>query len=472
PVFEGIFEAAALAVEKGLATVKQADVITAKALKMGVGPFTAHNLAGGNPLPQHGLDEMHTKIMAWYKSPRLLDDQVKAGKPWETPGKGEVVEYSPGTYEAVSNRVMGAYFGMVCEIVESGIANIGDMEMAIDVGLVMAPPFELMNQIGVNRALELVQAYAKENPGFKVAGLLTKQAASGKPWKIPRVLREDKGNIAIVKIRRPKVLNALNTEVFEQLKEIFSAIQKDPKIKGAVLTGFGTRAFVSGADIQMLASQKTPEEAEAGCLRSQAVPNLIENLGKPVVCAMNGLAFGGGNELAMACTARIAARGQKVFVAQPEPRLGIIPGCGGTQRLPRLIGIEKAWAMLRSGNPISSARAKEFGLIQEEVEGDLIEAAIDWVRRISSGKAAVPTIPRGPISIPPKLPEVDIGHLSRKIDSLIQKTILEGAKMSLEEGLKLEARTFGECLLTQDMKIGMENFMKNGPKVNAGFVHH
>jgi enoyl-CoA hydratase/carnithine racemase len=318
----------------------------------------------------------------------------------------------------------------------------------------------------------LVEAYAKENPGFKIADLLKKQAASGEPWKIPKVFRGDKGDIAIVKIRRPKVLNALNTEVFEQLGEIFSAIQKDSRIKGAVLTGFGTRAFVSGADIQMLASQKTPEEAERACLKSQAVPNLIENLGKPVVCAMNGLAFGGGNEIAMGCTARLAAKGQKVFVAQPEPRLGIIPGCGGTQRLPRLIGIEKAWIMLRSGNPISSAQAKEYGLIQEEVEGDLIGAAMEWIRKIVSGKASVPAIPKGPIPIPSKLPDVDIGHLSRKIDSFIQKLILEGAKMSLAEGVKLEAKTFGECLLTQDMKIGMDNFMKNGPKVNANFVHH
>ena len=472
PIFEGIFEATALTVEKGLATIKQADVITAKTLKMGVGPFTAHNLAGGNPITQHGLNEMHTKIMPWYQSPGILDEQVKAGKPWETPGKDEGVEYGPETYEAVSNRVMGAYFGMVCEIVESGITNIGDLEMAMEVGLVMAPPFELMNQIGVKKALELVEAYAKENTGFKVANLLLKQSASGKPWKIPKVSREDKGEVAIVKIRRPRVLNALNIEVFEQLEEIFSGIQKDPRINGAVLTGFGTRAFVSGADIGMLAAQKTPEEAEGFCLKNQAVLNLIESLGKPVVCAMNGLAFGGGNEVAMACTVRIASKGQRAFVAQPEPRLGIIPGIGGTQRLPRLVGIEKAWTMLRSGNPISSAQAKDFGLIQEEVEGDLIETAIGWVRNIITGKTSIPSIPKGSIPIPPKLPDVDIGHLSRKVDSLLQRSILEGAKMTLEEGLKFEARTFGECLLTQDMRIGMENFMKNGPKVNANFVHN
>jgi enoyl-CoA hydratase/carnithine racemase len=221
----------------------------------------------------------------------------------------------------------------------------------------------------------------------------------------------------------------------------------------------------------MLAAQKSPGEAEAFCLKSMAVLNLIESLGKPVVCAMNGLAFGGGNEMAMSCAARIAKKGQKVFVAQPEPRLGIIPGNGGTQRLPRWVGMEKAWPILRNADPISSAQAKEMGLIQEEVEGDLIEAAMDWVNRILSGKVKVPSIPKGSIPIPSTLPEVDIGHLSRKIDSLLQKAILEGAKMTLEEGLKLEAKTFGECLLTKDMRIGIENFLKNGAKVNANFVH-
>jgi enoyl-CoA hydratase/carnithine racemase len=328
-----------------------------------------------------------------------------------------------------------------------------------------------MNQVGIKKSLELVEAYAKENPGFKVAEILKKQAATGKPWKIPVVFREDKGDVAIVKIRRPRVLNALNEDVFEQLRETFLGIQKDPKIKGTVLTGFGTRAFVSGADIGMLASQKTAKEGEEGCLKNYSVLDLIENLGKPVVCALNGLAFGGGNEIAMACTARIAKKGQKVLVGQPEPKLGFIPGAGGTQRLPRWVGVEKAWPILRSSNPISSAQAKEIGLIQEEVEGDIVEAGIHWVKNILSGKVKVPSIPRGPIPVPSKLPEVDIGHLSRKIDSLLQKAILEGAKMTLADGLKLEAKTFGECFGTEDRWIGVDNFMKHGAKVNANFVH-
>jgi enoyl-CoA hydratase/3-hydroxyacyl-CoA dehydrogenase len=471
PFFEGIFLAAALLAEKGLGTVKEIDAVIQKTLGMGIGPFTGHNLTGGNPLTQHGLQIYTSVIMPWFRSPKILDDRVKSGVPWETAGKGEKVEYSQQVYEAISTRVMGAFFGIACEIVGSGISNIGDLDLAVENGLVMTPPFQLMNQVGIKKSLELMETYAKENPGFKVAEILKKQAATGKPWKTPVVFREDKGDIAIVKIRRPRVLNALNEDVFEQLRETFLGIQKDPKIKGAVLTGFGTRAFVSGADIGMLASQKTAKEGEEGCLKNYSVLDMIEGLGKPVVCAMNGLAFGGGNEIAMACTARIARRGQKVLVGQPEPKLGFIPGAGGTQRLPRWVGIEKAWPILRSSNPISSAQAKEIGLVQEEVEGDIIEAGINWVKNILSGKVKVPSIPKGPIPVPSKLPEVDIGHLSRKIDSLLQKAILEGAKMTLADGLKLEAKTFGECFGTEDRGIGIDNFMKHGAKVNANFVH-
>jgi enoyl-CoA hydratase/3-hydroxyacyl-CoA dehydrogenase len=471
PFFEGIFQAAALVVEKGLATVKQTDAIVQKVLGMGIGPFTGHNLTGGNPITQHGLTKYTSVIGPWWRSPKILDDQVASGKPWDVPARGETVEYSPQVYEAVSNRIMGAHFMIACEIVESGVSNIGDVDLGVDVGLVMAPPFELMNKVGIRKALERVEAYAKETPGVKVSEMLRKQAASGKPWTIPVVIREDKGDVAIVKIRRPKVLNALNENVLAQLKDVFADIKKDPKIKGAVLTGFGTRAFVAGADINMLAALKTPAEAEAKCSEDKTVLDFVEELGKPVVCAMNGLAFGGGNELAMVCTARIAAKGQKVFVAQPEPKLGIIPGAGGTQRLPRLVGIENALPILRNAIPISSGRAKEIGLIHEEVEGDLIEAAMDLLKKILSGKVSIKPMPKGPIPVPSKLPEVDIGPLSRKIDSLIQKAVLEGAKMTLKDGLKFESKVFGECLTTEDMRIGMDTFLKQGPKVNAPFVH-
>jgi len=300
-----------------------------------------------------------------------------------------------------------------------------------------------------------------------VPKVLAEQARSGKPWNIPFVFREDEGDVAVVTIRRPRSLNALNSLVMNQLAEMFTDIKEDKKIKAAVLTGFGVKAFVSGADINILARIKTPKDAETIALKGQEVLNLIENLGKPVICALNGLAFGGGNELAMACTARIAKKG--VLAGQPEPRLGIIPGFGGSQRLPRIVGLEKAWPILRAANPISSSEALKIGLISEEVEGDIKEAGIAFAHKVISGKVKVPPIEREPMEIPESLPEVDIGLLSRKTDEFLKKAILEGARMTLKEGLKHEAKMFGECARTKDMRIGMENFLKYGPKKSAQF---
>jgi len=433
PIFEGLFLAAALLVEKGVATVKQIDAMAQRALGLGIGPFTAMNLTGGNPITQHGLSKMHDKIMPWFHCPKILDDQIASGKLWDTPQRGEEVSYAEGVFEAVANQLRGAFFGLVCEIIDSGISNIADLEMAVENALVMDPPFQTMNKMGIEKALALVEAYAKEWPDFKIPEVLKEQSKSGKPW--------------------------------------LAEIKRDNSIKGAVLTGFGLKAFVSGADINEILKCRTPQQMENLSLKGQEALNLIENLGKPVVCALNGLAYGGGNELAMACTARIAPKGIKALVAQPEPKLGIIPGFGGSQRLPRLVGLAEAWPILRSGNPISSAEALRIGLIQQEIEGDIKEEGIALVKKIISGQVKVPPVRKEPLQIPESLPEVDIGHLSRKIDELLKKAVLEGAAMTLAEGLQHEARVLGECVKTKDMRIGMENFMKYGPKKNAFFCH-
>jgi enoyl-CoA hydratase/3-hydroxyacyl-CoA dehydrogenase len=471
PIFEGIFLASLLLVDEGVGTVRQVNAMAQRALGLGVGPFTAMNLTGGNPITQHGLTEMHDKIGPWFHCPDSLNRQVKLGKWWDTGMIGEDVSYSENVFKIVSDRVRGAYFGLVCEILDSGISNIGDLEMAVENALVVDPPFQMMNSVGVDKALELVRAYAEEWPDFIVPEVLVKQAESGEPWDIPMVFREDRDDIAVVTIRRPNTLNALNPMVMSQLSSVFTEIKEDNKIKGAVLTGFGIKAFVSGADINEIARVKTPENLESFALRGQETLNLIENLGKPVICALNGLAFGGGNELAMACTARIAKKGLKVLAGQPEPKLGIIPGFGGSQRLPRIVGLYKAWPILRTGNPVSSEEALNIGLIQEEIEGDIKEESVAFAKKVVSGELKIPPIKKEPIDVPDPLPEVDIGHLSRRIDELLEKAALGGARMTLEEGLKHEAKILGECLRTKDMRIGMETFIKFGAKKNARFSH-
>lgn len=457
PIFEGLFQSAALCAQEGIASPKQIDAIAQKALGLGVGPFTAMNLTGGNPITQGGLNEYHEKIFKWFKSPKILDDQLASGKPWEAAARGETVTYTDAQYKTVSERMMGAYLAIAGNVLDAGLVGLGDLELAVELGLVMTPPIKLLQQLGAERALGLI------GPEFPIPDSLKK------PCRVPFVLREDSGGVAVLTIKRPRSLNALNVEVMDQLREHLDAIKKDAKIQAAVVTGFGVKAFVSGADLDMLAGVKTPADGIATSKRFQDILIGLENLGKPTVCAMNGLAFGGGLELAQACTVRIARPNLKPFAAQPEVKLGIIPGAGGTQRLPRLIGFENASKMLRLGEPITSEQAKEWGLVHKLVEGDIVAEAAGLARELAAGRVKLPSIPRGPV--PSKLPEVRLGTLSKKIDEILCRAIVEGAKLPLEKGLELETRLWGEVATTQDMRIGLENFKKTALKTPAAFVH-
>ena len=469
PVFEGLFLAAALCVEEGLGSTKEVDAVACRALGLQVGPFTAMNLTGGNPLTDHGLDEMHERLGPWFHSPALLKERIASGEPWEVPDRGEIVEVPREREEPIAAALRGAFFGLTGEIIDSGIISPSDLETAIEVGLDMTPPLRMMNETGVSRARSLVEAYAAGHDGFTVPKCLIAQAASGRPWHVDFVYRRDVDGVAVVTIRRPRVLNALNEEVYAQLRRHFEAIRDDRDICAAVLTGFGVKAFVPGADVGFLAQIDSPEKGFETCESCKAVGALIEQLGKPVICALNGFAFGGGLELAMCCTARICREGLKVAAGQPEVNLGLIPGAGGTQRLPRLIGVEAAAAMLRTGRPISGREAVELGLFEREVSGDLVETAVLLAREAVAGTARFEPIPRDPLEVPDELPPVDLGHLSTAIDRILCRAIIEGCRMPLEEGLRFESEMFAECCRTEDMKIGVENFLKNGPREKAQF---
>ncbi len=471
PVFEGIFLAAALAVEAGLGTTREVDAVARRALGLGVGPFTAMNLTGGNPITDHGLDEMTATAGPWFRSPRLMKEAVASGRPWEVPARGEDVRLAAEREQPIAAAMQGAFLGLVGQIIDTGIVSIADLELGVELGLAMRAPFEMMNEIGVSRALALVETYAREHPGFAVPDCLRRQARAGQPFDIPHLLRRDVGDVAVVTIRRPRVLNALNEEVYGQLTRMFTALRDDPHIAAVVLTGFGTKAFVSGADVNFLARIKTPTDGAETSQKSKEPGNLIESLGKPVICALNGSAIGGGNELAMCCTARIARAGLPVAASQPEANLGIVPGAGATQRLPRLVGLETAATMLRTGRPLSGPDAVRAGLIREEVPGDLLEAAIGLARRAARGEIDLTPIDPRPMRTPAELPAIDLGPLSRAADQLICRAILEGCRLPLREGLRLESELFGACCATEDMRIGVGTFISEGPRARATFVH-
>lgn len=472
PVFEGLLLACVQCLDAGLGDTKQIDTVASKCLGLTVGPFTAHNLTGGNPITAHGLSEMHERLNPWFRVPERLQQIVDAKGNWEVPARGETIEVPPEKAKMIEDELMGAYFAIVCDMLDAGIITTSDFDLVISVALDMKPPFTFMNSIGVGKALELVEAFAKKYPDMPVANSLRQQAVSGKPWEVLDVLFEKKGDVGLITIRRPKALNALNSKVFKELEAYCQIVMSDPEIKAAVITGFGNKAFVAGADIKEMAGLTSPAEGEAFARKGQIASAKLEELGKPIVAALNGLALGGGCELAMCCTARVAPKGLKFFAGQPEVNLGLIPGMGGTQRLPRLVGFEKAGEMIRTARPISSAQALEYGLINEEVTGDVVERALELARELASGKTTVKLVAQGPLSdVPGELAAVDIGHLSKAIDKLAVQAILEGGKMTLEDGLKNEARRFGECWTTEDNRIGLKNFVEKGARSKAPFVH-
>ncbi len=248
---------------------------------------------------------------------------------------------------------------------------------------------------------------------------------------LANVLYEKRGPIAYVTVTRPKVLNALNTPTWQDLRTAFEHAQNDPTVRGVILTGAGDKAFIAGADIGELA-HATAIDAERSSRFGQGVLDLIENLGKPVIAAVNGFALGGGCETAMACTIRIAVEHAKF--GQPEVALGLLPGGGGTQRLPRLVGKGRALQLILSGEMISAQEAYRIGLVNEIVPAaDLITRAEAILNKIASN---------APVAVKFSLEAVN-----------------KGLETSQGEGLLLEASYFGLCAGTEDKKEGTSAFL-------------
>ena len=254
------------------------------------------------------------------------------------------------------------------------------------------------------------------------------------------LLYEKRNGIGYVTINRPEKLNALNRKVMAELSACFENIQQDPEVRAVILTGAGEKSFVAGADVNELAMQE-PVEGKQTSTRGQKVLDFIEGLGKPVIAAVNGYALGGGCELALACTQRIAAENARF--GQPEVKLGIIPGYGGTQRLPRLVGKGRAMELILTGEPISAQEAYRIGLVNQVVTAkDLIAAAEALARKIMAN---------GPLAV-----------------KFSMEAVNHGMEMTQEEGQFLEATLFGLCCTTADMKEGTRAFLEKRPAVFVG----
>jgi enoyl-CoA hydratase/carnithine racemase len=262
-------------------------------------------------------------------------------------------------------------------------------------------------------------------------------ASTGSALHLQNVLYDKKGPIAYVTLNRPKVLNALSQAVFSELKVVFEDVRDDASVRGVILTGSGDKAFAAGADIVEM-STSTGVQAEESTRHAQAVTELIENLGKPVIATVNGFALGGGCELAMACAIRIASENAKF--GQPEVKLGVMPGAGGTQRLPRLIGKGRALQLILTGEIINVQEAYRIGLVNEVVPlANLIPRAEAILNQINSN---------APLGV-----RFSIDAVNKGMDG------------SVSEGLLIEASLFGICAGSEDKKEGTTAFLaKRAPQ--------
>ena len=233
-------------------------------------------------------------------------------------------------------------------------------------------------------------------------------------------------------IDRPEKLNALNQEVIEALDEAFGEAAADPQCRVVVLTGAGDRAFVAGADIAELQALE-PGEAEAFVRRGHELMDRIEGLGKPVLAAINGFALGGGCELALACTLRFAADSARIGL--PEVKLGLLPGYGGTQRLARLVGRGRALEMMLGGEPVTAARALEWGLVNGTAPAEELHALVSgWAEKLASG---------APLAME--------GILS---------AVHEGVDLPMADGLEVERERFARICSSEDMREGTAAFLE------------
>jgi enoyl-CoA hydratase len=254
------------------------------------------------------------------------------------------------------------------------------------------------------------------------------------------LLFEKRDGIGFLTVNRPQKLNALNRQVLNELETCLRTVATDEEVRAVILTGAGEKAFIAGADISELAEQ-TPLSGREMAARGQRLFDFIENLGKPVLAAVNGYALGGGCELAMACTLRVASESARF--GQPEVKLGIIPGYGGSQRLARLVGKGRALELILTGEPITAQEAYRIGLVNQVTPAGELRAAAESLAR--------KTLANAPLAV-----------------RFAIEAVNHGLEMTQAEGQYLEANLFSLCCATEDMKEGTRAFLeKRAPKFSG-----
>jgi enoyl-CoA hydratase/3-hydroxyacyl-CoA dehydrogenase len=463
-VFVNYCAEAARIVEEGLATPAQVDAVVDEAVGGG-GPFWVMDLTNGNGLNVHCLELMRDAPTggAWFAPPAIFRTQGSAR--WHPDGKPGRAACAPEVARKIRDRILAVLLARTYFVLDGGICEASDLDWLTRNALGFSPGLlDLAERLGADEVHRVCTAYAAAHAGFEVPRSIREKRLA----RFHRnVTVERDGELAVVAVRRPEVRNALSDRTMHELDEVFAALEADASVQGIVVTSFD--GALAGADITELAALKDVAACEASSSGGQRVLDHVAASRKPVVAAVDGPVMGGGAELSMACHARVV--GPSLALGQPEVNLGIIPGYGGTQRLPRLVGVERGLEVLRTGRTVSAKEACAWGWATGEPAADFVGVAKALVRDALRGKVKLAPVDPRPVPVPAKLPDVDLGHRSLAIDEILVDVVVRGLALPLREGLEVESRGFGRCKRTVDMDIGMKNFIQNGPRVPAAFLH-
>ena len=421
------------------------------------GPFFVMNFTGGNPLIYESQKRRVGERACYDPSPSLLSVDT-----WKVNRPGTKVNMPEDLKEWIGDRLRGLVFSQCFDIADRSIGTRSDLNLGTVIGLAFKKGvFEIMSDLGTQEVERIVKNFANERPGFP----LPKHAIENYTDFPKDILVDDMNGVRIISIRRPQAANSLSAHTCDEILTELKKGEKDPSIKGFIITGYGTKAFCAGADINGFIP--TIGNYSAGMALSRRNSRLIEyidGMDKPVVAAINGLAMGGGVELAVACHSIVADK--KAFFQLSEITLGIFPGMGGAvipyRKWPK--AYEKINAMVAQAERLTSAEAKELGIIAAVTDGylNMIKTGIDEVNKLAGN---VPRIPDGPVDIPeftpPAEPKSGDMPLSKEAVGILANVINEGvAANSFKDAMEIAYRYSGEISCIDAPKEGVFAFLE------------
>lgn len=474
--------------DEGEGDIPSIDHVVRETFGGGMGPFEFMNATKGFNLAYLTSSTLAHRLSRFYGPAAGVERKLKSGDLWDLSG-----EPQPETFDRIRDRLFGVVFFVAASLVNEGVAGMAEVDIGAKIGLRWkSGPFELMNKVGIDRTHHLVKAVVQRNPDLVMPTNLTEQYEKAEPWDIRYVTWSREENTAKITIKRPEVMNALNDKVFVQLGECLDEINRDPSIRAIVLGTMG-KDFIAGADIETFTEYIRSgqfEELDKFGARAKDVARRIDQNDKLTIARVQGLALGGGFELALACDKIVAS--EKAAFGFPETSIGIIPGMGGMPRCTRKIGKPLTKYLVLAGPVVAARKALNMGFVDHVVfAADLDEKIMQLASTPSKPKKGQLSGPRDPefSRVAEAFSDSSVGKVIRgeemegnELRTQLHKQISlkaplavkmanevmdEGENLPLEKALDIESAYSSNLFRTADALEGLESVGKKRPKFNG-----